>query len=44
MTAIVLGFLASRPCAFVLGTLISQIWLIEVTLFPYVVAIQTFRK
>jgi NitT/TauT family transport system permease protein len=30
--------------AFVLGTLISQIRLVEVTLFPYVVAIQTLPK
>ena len=44
LTAIVLGFLVSAVCAFVLGTLISQIWLIEVTVFPYVVAIQTLPK
>jgi len=44
MSAVVLGFLASAAVAFVLGTLISQIRLVEVTLFPYVVAIQTLPK
>jgi NitT/TauT family transport system permease protein len=41
---VVLGFLAAAAVAFVLGTLISQIRLVEVTLFPYVVAIQTLPK
>ena len=44
MSAVVLGFLASAAIAFVLGTLISQIRLVEITLFPYVVAIQTLPK
>jgi NitT/TauT family transport system permease protein len=40
----VLGFLFSAAAAFLLGTLISQVRLIELTLFPYVVAIQTLPK
>jgi NitT/TauT family transport system permease protein len=44
LTAILLGFLFSAVSAFVLGTLISQIRLIELTIFPYVVAIQTLPK
>ena len=44
MSAVVLGFLASAAAAFLLGTLISQVRLIELTLFPYVVAIQTLPK
>jgi NitT/TauT family transport system permease protein len=43
-TAIVLGFLFSAVTAFLLGTLISQVRLIELILFPYVVAIQTLPK
>jgi NitT/TauT family transport system permease protein len=41
---IVLGFLLSASFAFVLGTLISQIRVLEATLYPYVVAIQTLPK
>ncbi len=41
---IVLGFLLSASVAFVLGTLISQIRVLEATLYPYVVAIQTMPK
>ncbi|MCC6778886.1 MAG: ABC transporter permease [Hyphomicrobiales bacterium] len=43
-TAVVLGFLVSATGAFLLGTLISQIRLVEVMVFPYVVAIQTLPK
>ncbi len=41
---IVLGFLLSATIAFVLGTLISQIRVLEATLYPYIVAIQTMPK
>jgi NitT/TauT family transport system permease protein len=44
MTAVVLGFLAAALTAFLLGTLISQIRWVELTIFPYVVAIQTLPK
>lgn len=44
LQAIVLGFLLSASIAFVLGTLISQIRLIEATIYPYVVALQTLPK
>lgn len=43
-TAVVLGFLLSAAMAFLLGTLISQVRLVEVMIFPYVVAIQTLPK
>jgi NitT/TauT family transport system permease protein len=44
LQAIVLGFLLSASVAFVLGTLISQIRLLEATIYPYVVALQTLPK
>lgn len=44
LQAIVLGFLLSASVAFILGTLISQIRLLEATIYPYVVALQTLPK
>jgi len=44
LTEIVLGFLLAATTAFVLGTLISQIRLVEAVLYPYIVAIQTLPK
>ena len=44
LTEIVLGFLLAAVTAFVLGTLISQIKLVEAVLYPYIVAIQTLPK
>ena len=44
LTAIVLGFILSATVAFLLGTLISQVRILEKTLYPYVVAIQTLPK
>lgn len=44
LQAIVLGFLLSATAAFVLGTLISQMRLLEATIYPYVVALQTLPK
>lgn len=44
LQAIVLGFLLSASVAFVLGTLISQIRLLEATIYPYVIALQTLPK
>jgi NitT/TauT family transport system permease protein len=44
LQAIVLGFLLSAAVAFVLGTLISQVRLLEATIYPYVVALQTLPK
>ncbi|MGQ0749311.1 MAG: ABC transporter permease, partial [Betaproteobacteria bacterium] len=44
LQAIVFGFLLSASVAFVLGTLISQIRLLEATIYPYVVALQTLPK
>ncbi len=41
---IVLGFVLAAVAAFVLGTLISQIRLVETVLYPYVVALQTLPK
>jgi NitT/TauT family transport system permease protein len=41
---IVLGFLLSATLAFVLGTLVSQVRLVEATIYPYVVALQTLPK
>ena len=41
---IVLGFVLAAVSAFALGTLISQVKLIEALLYPYVVAIQTLPK
>lgn len=44
LQAIVLGFLLSASLAFALGTLISQVRLLEATIYPYVVALQTLPK
>jgi NitT/TauT family transport system permease protein len=44
LQAILLGFLLSASVAFILGTLISQVRLIEATIYPYVVALQTLPK
>lgn len=44
LQAILLGFVLSASVAFVLGTLISQIRLLEATIYPYVVALQTLPK
>ena len=44
LQAVVLGFLLSASVAFILGTLISQIRLLEATIYPYVVALQTLPK
>lgn len=41
---IVLGYLLSAVAAFVLGTLISQYRLVEATIYPYVVSLQTLPK
>src|SRR5690349_871512 len=41
---IVLGFLLAAVAAFVVGTLISQIRILETVLYPYVVALQTLPK
>jgi len=44
LQAILLGFLLSASVAFVLGTLISQVRLLEATIYPYIVALQTLPK
>ncbi len=44
LQAIVLGFLLSASVAFIFGTLISQVRLLEATIYPYVVALQTLPK
>jgi NitT/TauT family transport system permease protein len=41
---IVLGFALAAVTAFLLGTVISQVRLIEAVIYPYVVAIQTLPK
>lgn len=41
---VVLGFSLSAVAAFVIGTLISQIRIVEVMIYPYIVAIQTLPK
>lgn len=41
---IVMGFLIAAIAAFVIGTLISQIRLLEVVIYPYIVALQTLPK
>lgn len=41
---IVLGYIVSALTAFILGTLISQFRLVEATIYPYVVALQTLPK
>jgi NitT/TauT family transport system permease protein len=44
LTAIVLGFVVAALAAFILGTIVSQLRLVELTLYPYIVAIQTLPK
>ena len=44
LQAIVLGFALSATSAFILGILISQIRLLEATIYPYIVALQTLPK
>lgn len=41
---IVLGFLLAATAALTLGTLISQVAIVEAVLYPYIVAIQTLPK
>ena len=41
---IVLGFALAAIAAFVIGTLISQVHLLELVVYPYIVAIQTLPK
>jgi len=41
---IVLGFLIAAIAAFVIGTLVSQIRLLELVIYPYIVALQTLPK
>ena len=41
---IVLGFLLAAVSSFVIGTIISQVRLVELTLYPYIVAVQTCPK
>jgi NitT/TauT family transport system permease protein len=44
LTSILLGYALSAATAFVLGTLISQIRLLDTALYPYIVALQTVPK
>jgi NitT/TauT family transport system permease protein len=44
MQEVVLGFALAAIMAFVIGTLISQIRLLELVIYPYIVAIQTLPK
>lgn len=44
LTAILAGYAIAAVLALVLGTLISQIRILEVTLYPYIVAFQTVPK
>lgn len=44
MLEIVLGFILAALSALVLGTLISQIRILEITIYPYIVALQTVPK
>ena len=44
LTEVVLGFLFAAVMAFVCGLLISQIRLVEVVVYPYIVALQTLPK
>jgi NitT/TauT family transport system permease protein len=44
LSEIILGFLLAAVAAFVSGVLISQIRLVEVVLYPYIVALQTLPK
>jgi NitT/TauT family transport system permease protein len=44
LTEIVVGFLLAAAAALFLGTMISQVRLVEVVLLPYIVALQTLPK
>jgi NitT/TauT family transport system permease protein len=44
LSEVVLGFLLAASAAFVCGVAISQIRLVEVVLYPYIVALQTLPK
>jgi NitT/TauT family transport system permease protein len=44
LTEIILGFLLAATGAFVCGVLISQVRIVEVMLYPYIVALQTLPK
>lgn len=44
LSEIVLGFLLAASAAFVCGVAISQIRIVEVMLYPYIVALQTLPK
>ncbi len=44
VSEIILGFLLAAVTAFICGVLISQIRLVEVMLYPYIVALQTLPK
>jgi hypothetical protein len=44
MQEVVLGFALAAIMAFIIGTLISQIRLLELVIYPYIVAIQTLPK
>jgi NitT/TauT family transport system permease protein len=44
LSEVVLGFLLAASAAFVCGVAISQIRIVEVVLYPYIVALQTLPK
>jgi len=44
MLEIVLGFILAAASALTLGTLISQVRILEITIYPYIVALQTVPK
>jgi NitT/TauT family transport system permease protein len=44
LSEVILGFVLAAVSAFILGTLISQIRLLEAVIYPYIVAFQTLPK
>jgi NitT/TauT family transport system permease protein len=44
LSEVILGFVLAAASAFILGTLISQIRLLEAVIYPYIVAVQTLPK
>jgi len=44
LSEVILGFVLAAASAFILGTLISQIRLLEAVIYPYIVAFQTLPK
>jgi NitT/TauT family transport system permease protein len=44
VTEALLGFLIAGAAGVILGTVIAQFWLVERTLYPYLVALQTLPK